>query len=408
MSDLAQVRKKLSKVKYDMMSGKLNKKCRFFSALFSHMKIRVVDSPEITTAGTDGISVYFSADFIRDMPIDELVGLSMHELGHVIYQHIPISQELNLDPKLQNIAGDHYINLWLLKHGFKLPGFASTKPNDGGYYADPKYTDWSTMRIYRDLEKNPPDQDELDQFQIDCLSPEELDEDGNPNPNAPSPGSSEASAIQQKVKANITKAATTVLLTGGWSDVPSDIQLAIKKMNNPKLPWNKILAKYMTAYQKNDFSMQRPNRRYIPNELYLPSLHNPGIGGTMFACDVSGSMYGTPIDKVFAEVKDFFKKYKPEYLHLLSFDTRIQMNEKFHPGQSLDRLKITGGGGTNVTPILELIRKERPKFALIMTDGDFAKPDMQGIRSDIIWVIVDQDSWKAPRARDRVIIVKDD
>jgi predicted metal-dependent peptidase len=208
------------------------------------------------------------------------------------------------------------------------------------------------------------------------------------------------------VKSNIIKAATIAKMTGGWGSVPGHIKLAIEKVKANKLPWNQILAKYMTAYVKENFSLQKPNRRYLPAGLYMPSLHNQHLGGVFIGMDVSGSMCEKTLDHVFAEVNHFWIKHKPEWLRLMTFDTQVVDDVRFEEGEDLHKFTYTGGGGTHVRPLLKRIRDEKPRFAIILTDGDFASPKIDDVKSDIIWVIIDSPGWKSSRAQDRVIHIE--
>jgi predicted metal-dependent peptidase len=393
-----EARKRISRVKFDMMKGENIKKTRFFSSLLAQMKIKITEGNSgVPTAATDGISVFYSTKFMSMLDRNGLIFVTLHELAHVMFEHLIIGRNSTLDRKLLNIAGDHMINLWLIKNGFDMP-----LDEDGEYLglADPRFSGMSTMQIYRILEQEMKDgkkPEGYDDFEIDCLDPT----DGTPD-------EAKAAEVRARITNKVIRAATEAQMTDSWGSVPAEIRQAIEKLNNRKLPWNKLLRKHLTSYAKDDYNFNRFSRRYLHQSIYLPSLHNPAVGGVLFAADVSGSMYGKPVNKVLTEIETFWKTVKPEWLHVMSFDVKVHLNQRFTKGQSLPKLEIVGGGGTNVEPILDYCRKHSPRVAIIMTDGDFAKPDMSGVKTDVIWVIVSKQSWTPPRRKDQVFIVPKD
>lgn len=398
MDKVEKARKAISKAKFTMMRKEWRDKCRFFSALLS--QLRIVIDERCPTAATNGKTLWYNPDFVLSLTKDELVFLTMHELGHVIYEHVTIGKKHKLDAKLHNIAGDHYINLWLIKHGFVMP-LVKDGPDKGQMlgYADPKYKGMSTMQIYRDLQANPPPQSEMDEFHIDIV---QADEDSDNS------DSVSATTAVQEIKAKIMQAAIAVQMTDSWGMVPADIRIAIERMQSPELAWDEILAEYMANWSKDDFSMHRPNRRFIHSGIYLPSLHSPALGPAMFVVDVSGSMYGEAVSKAWAAMVGFFETHKPEWMHLLTFDTKIQQDKKYYPGDDTDDIKFTGGGGTHLRMVEKRMRQEQPEYCIIMTDGFVQVPAFENIDTDIIWIIVDGDrNFQASRDRDRVIFIEE-
>jgi predicted metal-dependent peptidase len=344
-----------------------NKQTAFFSALLASM--RLVYDEEQGTAWTDGIHIGFAPSFIYEMDPDELMGLMLHELGHNIFEHVSRAELLNLDKFTLNVAGDHYINLWLTKWGFKLPK---------GGLCDHKYTGWSTMKIYEYLEKNPnklPPRTGPGAFACDVK---------------PAPGMTPQD-VAQNIKSKILQAAVQADLQGQPGSVPGAVRQYIEEVTNPKLPWDVILANYVDEYRKDDYSLARPNRRYLPDYI-LPTLHVMGLNQVTFGCDVSGSMTGKLLSICKKEIDYIWQTLAPARARLQTFDTEVQHNKMYSAGDALDEVELVGGGGTNVIPLLESIEQEEPMLSIIFTDGCFEMPDMDKINTDIIWIIIG--NWK--------------
>lgn len=377
-----EIRRKIDQVKIDMMDESAG--TIFFSSLLTQLQIVIDDT--MPTAWTDAISIGLNPDLVKKATVDELKGVFMHELGHVIYEHIEIALENKewLDHKVHNEAGDHHINLRNRAAGFILPHWI--KPLE-----DPKYKGWSTMKIYNDLIANPPPK-----------SAPQPSKGGMPcgmGSDVRLPSGMSKSEHKEHVISTIVKASMQAEMMGekGIGSIPGHIKRIVKQVTSPKLPWPMILANFMTSYAREDYSMRRPNRRYMP-EFYLPSLHSESFGHMIIASDVSGSISMKELDTAMAETRYIYDTIKPESLRLISFDTEIRDNEMFKDGDSLpDDFELHGGGGTNVVPVLKYVRDEDPKLCIIFTDGHFTPPTLEHITGDIFWVIKGNKNFKATK-----------
>lgn len=368
MNDLHKALHKIDKAKFEMM--RVDKGTTFFTALLAGLKYIYDDS--VPYAATDGIHMWLNPDFINQLPQEEIIGLLMHEVGHVIYEHPIICSEGKLDQPTHNIAGDHYINLWLLAKGFTLPHFPPA-------YADKKYLGWSTMQIYLDLIKN------KNKAPQNCM----LDV-------KPAPKGMSEQEHRLKITNNILKAVMQAEIAKDYGSIPGEVMQTVEKIRSPELDWTVVLANYMEDYARDDYSWSRPNKRYMP-EFYLPTMRSIHMGQLTVGMDVSGSTTGRVLGIQFAEVKYLFETLQPKQMHLMTFDTKVHLNEYYHPGDDLDEVELKGGGGTNVRPLLKSIAEEQPLLSLIFTDGYFSMPDIDDITSDIIWIVTGNSSFNPPK-----------
>lgn len=362
------IQRKINQAKFDLMDAK---ETVFFSSLLSFLKIEI--DPTCGTAWTDAISIGLDPILVEKCTVEELVGVLMHELGHVIYDHVQICMENDhLNKERHNIAGDHYINLWLKQHGYVLPHWIDV-------YEDPKYIGMSSMAIYADLESNPSSKPPP--------SPSMNGEPGGMGGDVRMPPGMSKAEHKERVFGAIIKATMQAERAGQYGDVPGSVQRIVKEVLNPKLPWSMILQNYMTSYSFDDYSMARPNRKYLP-EFIIPSLKTEGMGHMITASDCSGSITAKELNTAMAETRYIFDTLQPETLRLISFDTKIHFNKVFTKGDELPaNLDLKGGGGTNVHPILQYVREEEPNLCLIFTDGGFQMPKLEDITSDIFWII---------------------
>jgi len=352
----------------------------FFSSLLATMKIFPSDKND--TAWTDGLQIGMYPGFVALLDTEELVWVLMHELGHIIFDHVAIAIEGKLEMNRHNIAGDHYINLWLKQLGYKEPQCISV-------YRDAKYKNWSSMKIYHDLPKNPPPPPQGGsggnkpggrEMGKDIVKPKEADK----------------SAHMEKITDNILKATIQADALGEPGSVPGNIRRFVQSVVSPELPWQHILQNHMNAYNHADYSMHRPNRRYLP-EFYLPSQLSESMGHMISAKDVSGSISDRLLAECDAEEKYVWDTLKPVSMRCITFDTEIHMNQVFNQGDTLPDSVLEGGGGTDVHPVLKYIMDEDPVVALIFTDGGFSMPDFGDTPTDIYWVIKGNRNFKPPK-----------
>ena len=123
-------------------------------------------------------------------------------------------------------------------------------------------------------------------------------------------------------------------------------------------------------------------------EFYLPSLKSDEFQSLFAAVDVSGSMDPDTLTKVTSELRHIHNMLNPVSTRVISVDTQIHDDLEYAQGEYIHELVLHGGGGTEIGPVIEKIREEQPKLALIFTDGYFSMPDLSGLSTDLIWIII--------------------
>lgn len=367
--DMKEVHRVIRKAKLTLM---LQKKTTFFSALLTNLKL-IVDETK-PTAATDGVNLWFNPNFVLEQDADQLLGLTLHETMHVVYDDMGRRIEMELNPEIWNMACDHRINLYLLAKGYSLP--------DGGI-ADTKYTGWSAKKIYEDLLQDPPPQSLT--YAMDIIS--------GPGDAA---SNEEKLAHREQVISNVVKAVQQATLMGDPGSVPGHVARRLDDILNPKLPWYQILLNHVEQHAREDYSRGRPNRRYLQEDIYLPSLKSEQLKQMTVASDVSASMSNKDISLLMAEVRYIWDILKPKSLRLISFDTEVHDDDMFEEGDYFGDLTLHGGGGTDVLPIIEGLKKDQPELAIIFSDGYFYMPSLSGITSDLLWIIKGNPNFTAP------------
>jgi predicted metal-dependent peptidase len=358
MEDLQIANKALDKAKISLMS---KPDTSFFTTLC--FSLRISFNSEIPTACVDGVSMLINPKFFMSLNPAEQVFLLVHEAMHVALLHIIRGKGLN--HSRYNVAADHVINLMLIERGFSMPKMG---------LADPQYKSMSTEEVYKLLPENTP--------------PPPMSDIGEAAP-------MEASEMQSHVEDMIVRASVQSQMDqDAAGTIPGDIQIFLNRLLKPKLPWNRILQKYVTTLSKSDYAFSKPNKRYMP-EYFIPGLKSDKLMDIAVAVDVSGSVSQKDFDRMVSELHGIFRMMKPEKITLVHFDTEIK---HVHPIRNLLDLKkstFTGGGGTAIKPLTEWADENKPQLLLVFTDGYFG---FHGAATKVntIWLIHENPHFKPP------------
>ena len=334
----------------------------FFTTLLFSLKHSW--SEEIQTAATNGLYLKINPAFFMKQSPDQRVGLLVHECLHPALLH-PLRCGTR-DHKRYNIAGDHVINLMLLARGFKLPANG---------YADPQYEGMSTEQVYDLLPES--------SGEYDC----DIDVDTDPSEEM-------ITEIQDII---IRASIQSQMQHDKPGTIPGEIQIFLDSLLKPKLPWNRILQKYIQNLTKNDYSFRKPNRRFFP-KYHLPSLFSEGLIDLAIAVDASGSVSDEEFKVFVSETNAILRMMKPEKITLVTFDTVIRVVDEVKNIHELSKVKFTGRGGTEIGPVLNWANTNKPKLLLVFTDGDFYFRGMES-KVDTIWLVHNNESFKASKGK---------
>ena len=134
--------------------------------------------------------------------------------------------------------------------------------------------------------------------------------------------------------------------------------------------WETLLREYFCSMAPTDFTWSRPNRRFIDDGLYLPSLHGEGMGPIVVAIDNSGSVNEKQVNYNCANVFAIAQDVKPDRIHVILCDTRVRRHLDFDPLTPPDRIECKGGGGTRFQPVFDFVNEHQiePDLLIYMTD----------------------------------------
>ena len=352
----------------------------YTTILFSLKQIILSDIP---TAATDGKRLLVNPAFFLDLTSNERITLLAHEILHVALDHMHRCGDR--DPQPWNIAGDYVINGHLDHAGYTLPK---------GGLRDKQYDDKTTEQVYDILHKK--NKQQIEDLLGKCTA-------GSMNGNDiqyPKDAAPGQEVTQDEVTAIILRAQTQAKAVGQPpGSIPGEIQIELAKIIRPALPWHVILQNYLTNLAKNDYSLRRPNRRFLPDH-YLPTPYSEAMTEVGVAVDSSGSVSDHDFNVFISKISEIQETMQPKKITVVAFDTNIksvqQLTEQENPFR---KLKFTGRGGTNIQPILQWAAEHKPTVMLVFTDGKFNHKPPVDPRVPFIWLIHDNPKWTSDFGR---------
>jgi predicted metal-dependent peptidase len=332
---------------------------------------------ELPTAAVDGKRLWINPVFFNSLTPEQRIGLIAHEVLHVALDHMHRCGYRNHE--LWNVAGDYVINAALKKAKYGLP--------PGGLY-DSKYEGMATEQVYTILEKKSKEE------QQNLIGKMKSGMGGDVKyPKDAAPGQE---VTQEEVTEIILQASTMSKMMGDKAgSTPNEIDVHLQRTINPPLPWNVILQNYMTEFQKDDYTMRRPNRRFMPAH-YLPTAHSEAICNIAVAVDISSSVSDPQFNAMITRVDDIMQMMGPKKITVISFNTEIQDIQELTEGQNaFKHLKFKGRGGTSIKEVLKWVDENKPTVTIVFTDGEFNQNYPAPKGSPMIWLIHENPKWQS-------------
>ena len=380
------------RVKKNTMAIMKHKKFCAFSGIIACGK--VIYATDIPTACTNGWDVQYNEAFIRKECATEpmLRFLMLHEAVHKAYRHLHVWRALAKEnAKLANVAMDHFVNLSLV----------NTDAGEGfiemlavGVEPDQKYKGWSVVMIYKDLQQEqgkqpeppvgPPGEDEGEGEGEGEGGFDSHDWEG-----AAELGNEEARKQEDEIGRAIRQGEAMRKKLAGKGSAAGDGQFG--ELLDPKIDWKKALRDFVTEFcaGRDESSWRKVNRRFIGDDVLLPSSMGTTMTELVIGFDTSGSVFGgREMARFVTEITMIVNTVMPKKLHVVYADTTVRGVQTFEDGQfAVQALKIKGGGGTDLTCIFDWVQSKRmkPDALVILTDGYTPFGSMQPY--PVLWAI---------------------
>lgn len=381
----------------------------FFGSLLLRQKLVETDLiggvQKNNTMATDGKNLYFNTEFVLGIPMDELIGVCVHESLHPGLLHH--TRRGDRDPRLWNAACDYAINPVVVDSGFKLPEGGLLRNDLRGMTAE---------QIYSKLLQEGAQEGQSGQ------AAQGGGEGGNASPGASQeasggdltdiPGAVLDAPVENETErlneeADWQEAMTNAKNFTPAGAIPGSVREILDGLLKPRVGWRELFAQYMNQFAMLDYTWQRPNRRFVGHGMYLPSLHSEQLGPVLFVVDASGSMPREALKQVAGELQSVCSDIQPEFIDVIVHDTRVTDEFRFEPGDPIE-MEIHAGGGTRFAPVFDWIAESEEQYAVIVYFTDLETSDWdqcQVPNAPIIWV--DFNGREKPEFGDEHVVIDD-
>ncbi len=345
-----------SHILYTMMTGANGKMALFTS--------------EVPIAATDGVALLLNPEEFFKLSLQERIFVVAHEIAHCMFDHcgqgwalhlrskVPYQDgtELPYSPEIMNIAQDLVINDLLIES--KVGKFNTNWLHDKSMAT---YSD-SAIDVYRKLFKagggggkkgNPVKVVTTGQRFDDHLQP------GTSKGKDPNEAAGDRNAQEWKVA--IAAARDSAKAQGM---LPAAMERLFNDMLEPAISWqDKIHSFFTRKVGGSAYDFRKPDRRFVPRQIYIPSRSGHGAGDIVVAVDTSGSIGQPELDRFMAEVRGILTDLKPKRVFVLWIDAKLHKVDEVEDPGDISSLKPHGGGGTDFNPAFKWV------------DDNFIKPD---------------------------------
>jgi len=367
----------------------------FLGALVLRLPMEAARDDWCPTTATDARKFYYNPEFIDCLNLDETQFVLAHEALHCALSHFARRQHRR---KLHwDMACDYAINPLLMGDGLKAPPGSLYLPQFKGMTAEEIYPCLDEKDDEQPLDNHVYDKENskgssgsMNEKDLDAEAaqpqeqetPDEPGDSGGGQPEPLTPDEAETLAIQWQQR--LAGAAQQAMQSG---KLGGEMARLVDHLLQPQLPWRLLLARYMTALARDDFSYQRPSRR--EGDFILPSLRSSQLE-LVVALDSSGSIGDQEMGEFLAEV-NALKGQMRARVTLLACDSAIApeapwIYEAWDEFELPER--ITGGGGTSFKPVFEWLEQnhQRPDLLVYFTDAQGAFPEREPAYP-VIWLI---------------------
>ena len=331
--------------------------------------LEIIESDKFDTMATDGQRIYYNPEWTKSITHQERVGVIAHEILHVVYKHH--LRRGKRDAYYWNVAGDYVINDILLEDGFILP--------EGGLH-NSEYASMQTEKVY-DLVYQESKDDSGDDAS-DCDGDGDGDDSGDDG-KAPSWGEvidavndeggslsdADIKELEREINVSVLQAVQSAKGMGGKG---SAFQKMIESVKQDKVDWEDVLANHMLDnLTPCDYNFNNPDRRFIYQDMYLPSVEKEPNQNIAIAIDTSGSIYEDTKAMFLDAINNIITVGKPNKVSLIYCDDHVQEVKTFYKGEKIT-LDHLWGGCTDYEPVFKYIDKELDNdvsYLVYLTDG---------------------------------------
>lgn len=408
----------------------------FFGYILGNLEIYPTTDPNIPSYACDTRRIYINPLYTADKRKEQLIGMLMHLVVHLIMQHgkrsglrnkdiwslsTDIATRLIVDDAREKLGDSKTLKsklsrnqnqfgydssildkFWEIEPVTPIPEHLRNESADGVFKTLSDYA--NSLDGIQEVVDEKEKKDRKDKIHWrSTVNPEVMDEvheySGIDNPcgfgyamdvfleNT----SDEVQSLEDNRFAGIVR---NGVMGRDIGNLPGSMKAMIDELVNPKIPWYTLLAQYIQKAVISDWKWVRPNKRMIGMDINLPSTVRENLN-IVVAVDTSGSISNEELTKFTSETHSILTSVASVKMILIDCDIKIQNIVEIENGQSLDGTKLpwegrpwTGRGGTSFIPVFEHVEEQgwNPELLIYFTDGYGSFPTSEPMYP-VVWIM---------------------
>ena len=377
-----QAERKIKKAKIDLMRAQIPA-LRFWSGVMMIGKTSIVDG--MPSACTNGRDEFYGREFVESHTAKELNFTVLHENMHKGKRDLTTWKKLaDEDMRLANMALDYVINLAIVDIDPTETILAFPRNPDGSRFGlyDERFRGMNSKQVFDILK-----QEQEDSGGGSAGSMDEHDWDG-----AKELSAEDKESLAKEIDRALRQGAMEARKMGGGAG-SQDIN--IENLLHPQIDWKEALREFVTSLctNKDTTSWRRVSRRYLSNDIYMPTLVGESLGHIVFGADMSGSTWsGNTMKTIFTEMVSMCQSTTPDKLDLIYWDGAVAGHEEYKAGDYetlLESTKPKGGGGTDPSCVSKYLNDKqiKPDCIVMVTDG-YVPNWGDNWPAPVLWVVI--------------------
>ena len=364
----------------------------FLGALVLRLPLVEADPQWCPSVATDARALYYNPEYVGSLPLEQLQFALAHEALHCALSHF--ARREHRVRHRWDLACDLAINPLLVKEGLSPAPGALIIPDFEGMSAEEIYP---LIKDDQEEGHEPFDRHLYEgsgQGEQDRPAPEPQEaprpderqgrEGRRPAGQPPPLSPQEREQLAERWRRYLAGAAQQALQAGKLAGA---LARMVDRLLAPQVPWRSLLARYLVARARDDYTYTRPSRR--EGQAILPALRGHEMD-LVVALDTSGSVTDEEI-RAFASELDAIKGQVRARLTLLACDWDLAPEGpwRYEPWEPLTLPRsLRGGGGTRFRPVFDWVEREglRPDVLVYFTDAQGEFPPREP-PYPVIWLV---------------------
>ncbi len=359
----------------------------------AHGEHSAIFTNEVPTAATDGYNMLVNPEWYFKRSLMERVFIAAHEIAHNFFEDVELlhrcaasgkvpminGSTLPFEEDVMEVAADYRINALLVDSKIgKMPKSVDENGKEtqiGCYNVKIATANDSIYDVYAKVYK----QKKASGGKLGVKGFDKLLEPGK----SMGKQAASAAAARNGQQWAIEIAIARDLQERAQGGCPGALSRMFEDLLEPKVPWTEHIRTIFARKLGADmYDWRRPDRRFIVQDIHLPSRRGASAGWIAIWADTSGSISQADFRTYLGEFSGIIDEVNPRRLTVYWCDCDLhQTDELAEPGE-LAELQVRGvkggGGGTSMLPVLDAIAQEQdaPECFIGFTDGDVKFPNV--------------------------------